>query len=78
MIWFIYPDETVPRAYKISYTKDAHKKLREAAEGRKKGIRTYVIIEKNKLKADKADELEIRDRVRFKLVKPQDMLPKEQ
>ena len=46
MVWFTYPDETAPRAYKIPYTKKRHKKLREAAEGRKTGVRTYVEVEK--------------------------------
>ena len=75
MTWFTYPDETSPRAYKIPYTKKTHKKLREAAGGRKKGIKTYVEIKKKQ--PGKSNQQKIDDNIRFKLVKPQDIIPKE-
>ena len=75
MTWFTYPDETSPRAYKIPYTKKTHKKLRESAEGRKKGVRTYVEIKKKQ--PGKSNQQKIDDNIRFKLVKPQDIIPKE-
>ena len=78
MTWFTYPDETVPRAYKIPYTREKHKKLRKAAEGRKSGVRTYVEMKKKKKKSDKrGGNQEVDDRIRFRLVNPQDILPKE-
>ena len=78
MIWFTYPDETVPRAYKISYTKEAHKKLREAAEGRKTGIRAYVEIDKEKASMQGGVGHEDRkDGITFKLINPQDIIPKD-
>ena len=75
MVWFTYPDETVPRAYKIPYTKKAHRKLREGAEGRKTGVRTYVEIKK--IRPDKSGNQEVDDMIKFKLIKPQDIIPKE-
>jgi len=77
MVWFTYPDETAPRAYKIPYTKKRHKKLREAAEGRKTGVRTYVEVEKKKILPGKPGDQEVDDQIRFKLINPQDILPKE-
>ena len=77
MVWFTYPDETVPRAYKIPYTKEAHRKLREAAEGRKKGIRTYVEIEKKKLRTTRRGRKKVNDRIKFKLISPRDIIPKD-
>ena len=76
MIWFTYPDETAPRAYKIPYTKEKHEKLREAAEGRKKGVRTYVVVKKKKLEPGKSGHQEVDDDIKFRLVKPQDIIPK--
>ena len=73
MVWFTYPDESVPRAYKIPYTKEAHKKLREGAEGRKTGIRTYVEVEQKKLRRQQ----EVEDMIKFKLIRPQDIIPKD-
>jgi len=70
MTWFTYPDETVPRAYKISYTREKHKKLRKAAEGRKSGVRTYVEMKKNKKQFGEVV-------IRFRLIKPHDILPKD-
>jgi len=75
MTWFTYPDKTVPRAYKIPYTKKAHRKLREGAEGRKTGVRTYVEIKK--IRPDKSGNQEVDDMIKFKLIKPQDIIPKE-
>ena len=77
MVWFTYPDETVPRAYKIPYTKEAHKKLREAAEGRKTGVRTYVEVEKKKLRPDRLGQQKVEDIIKFKLISPQDIIPKD-
>ena len=77
MVWFTYPDETVPRAYKIPYTKEAHKKLREAAEGRKTGVRTYVEVEKKKLRPDRLGQQKVEDMIKFKLISPQDIIPKD-
>ena len=77
MTWFTYPDETVPRAYKIPYTKEKHKKLREAAEGRKTGVRTYVEMKKKKILPGKPGDQEVDDEIRFNLINPQDILPKE-
>jgi len=77
MVWFIYPDETAPRAYKIPYTKKRHKKLREAAEGRKTGVRTYVETKKKRLHPGKPGDQDVDDEIRFNLVNPQDILPKE-
>ena len=79
MTWFTYPDhETVPRAYKIAYTKKRHKKLREAAEARKTGVKTYVELKKEKMKSGgKLGDQEFDDDIRFRLVKPQDIIPKE-
>ena len=77
MVWFIYPDEAAPRAYKIPYTKKRHKKLREAAEGRKTGVRTYVETKKKKLHPGKPGDKDVDDEIRFNLVNPQDILPKE-
>ena len=77
MVWFIYPDEAAPRAYKIPYTKKRHKKLREAAEGRKTGVRTYVEVEKKKILPGKPGDQEVDDEIRFNLINPQDILPKE-
>ena len=77
MVWFIYPDETAPRAYKIPYSKERHKKLREAAEGRKTGVRTYVEMKKKKILPGKPGDQEVDDEIRFNLINPQDILPKE-
>ena len=77
MVWFIYPDENVPRAYKIPYTKEAHKKLREGAEGRKTGIRTYVEVDKKKLLHGGQDQQKVEDMIKFKLIRPQDIIPKD-
>ena len=77
MVWFTYPDETVPRAYKIPYTKEAHKKLREAAEGRKTGVRTYVEVEKKKLRPDRLGQQKVEDIIKVKLISPQDIIPKD-
>ena len=77
MVWFTYPDESAPRAYKIPYSKKKHRELREAAEGRKKGVRTYVEIKKKKLKPGEPGHQEIDDDIKFRLVKPQDIIPKE-
>ena len=77
MTWFTYPDETSPRAYKIPYTKKTHKKLRESAEGRKKGVRTYVEVSKKNRKPGKAGDQEVNDDIKFRLVNPQDIIPKE-
>ena len=77
MVWFTYPDETVPRAYKIPYTKEAHKKLREGAEGRKTGVRTYVEVEKKKLRPDRLGQQKVEDIIKFKLISPQDIIPKD-
>jgi hypothetical protein len=74
MVWFTYPDETVPRAYKIPYTKKAHRKLREAADGRKTGIRAYVEIKK---KEKTSNQQEVEDIIEFKLINPQDIIPKD-
>ena len=76
MVWFTYPDEGVPRAYKIPYTKEAHKKLREGAEGRKTGIRTYVEVKKKKLDQAQGYQ-EVEDMITFKLIKPQNIIPKD-
>ena len=76
MVWYIYPDETAPRAYKIPYTKKRHKKLREAAEGRKTGVRTYVETKKKRLHPGKPGDQDVDDEIRFNLVNPQDILPK--
>ena len=76
MTWFTYPDETAPRAYKIPYTKKTHKKLREAVEGRKKGVRTYVEVSKKNRKPGKAGDQEVNDDIKFRLVNPQDIIPK--
>jgi len=78
MTWFTYPDETVPRAYKIPYTKKAHRKLREAADGRKTGIRAYVEIDKEKASMQGGVGHEDRkDGITFKLINPQDIIPKD-
>ena len=77
MVWFIYPDENVPRAYKIPYTKEAHKKLRESVEARKKGIITYVEVGKKKMNRRRPSDQEIDDEIIFRLIKPQDILSKE-
>ena len=78
MVWFTYPDETVPRAYKIPYTKKAHRKLREAADGRKTGIRAYVKIDKEKASMQGGVGHEDRkDGITFKLINPQDIIPKD-
>ena len=78
MTWFTYPDETVPRAYKIPYTKEKHKKLRKAAEGRKSGVRTYVERKKKKKQSGQRDgNQEVDDVIRFRLVNPHDILPKD-
>ena len=76
MVWFTYPDESVPRAYKIPYTKKAHRKLREGAEGRKTGIRTYVEVDKNKLLNAGQGQQKVEDMIKFKLIRPQDIIPK--
>ena len=77
MVWFTYPDESVPRAYKIPYSKEKHRELRKTVEERKKGAKTYVEIKKGKVVPGKPKQPEIDDEIRFKLVKPQDILPKE-
>ena len=77
MVWFTYPDETIPRAYKIPYTKKRHKELRAAAEGRKKGIRVYVEVKKKEITPGKPRQLDADDEIKFKMVNPQDILPKE-
>ena len=76
MVWFTYPDESVPRAYKIPYSKEKHRELRKTVEERKKGAKTYVEIKKGKVVPGKPKQPEIDDEIRFKLVKPQDILPK--
>jgi len=76
MVWFIYPDEEAQRANKIPYSKKRHKKLREAAEGRKTGVRTYVEMKKKKILPGKPGDQEVDDEIRFKLINPKDILPK--
>ena len=76
MAWFTYPDETVPRAYKIPYSKKKHRELRKAAEARKTGVKTYVEVKKQKKRSGRPGQQEVDDRVRFRLIKPQDILPK--
>ena len=76
MTWFTYPDESVPRAYKIPYSKKKHRELRKAAEGRKNGVRTYIEVKKKKLGPGKSGHQEIDDNIKFRLVKPQDIIPK--
>ena len=77
MLWFTYPDESVPRAYKIPYTKKKHKKLREVVEARKTGVKTYVEVKKKKKRSGESGDQEIDDEIRFKLINPKDILPKE-
>ena len=77
MLWFTYPDESVPRAYKIPYTKKKHKKLRDAAEARKTGVRTYVEVKKKKKRLGRGGQQEVEDEIRFRLINPKDILPKE-
>ena len=76
MIWFTYQDESAPRAYKIPYSKEKHRELRKAVEGRKTGVKTYVEFNKKKNRRAKAGHQEVDDGIRFKMLKPQDMLPK--
>ena len=76
MTWFTYPDESVPRAYKIPYSKKKHRELRKAAEARKTGVKTYVEVKKQKKRSGRPGQQEVDDRVRFRLIKPQDILPK--
>ena len=76
MLWFTYPDESVPRAYKIPYTKKKHKKLREVVEARKTGVKTYVEVKKKKKRSGESGDQEIDDEIRFKLINPKDILPK--
>ena len=77
MTWFTYPDESVPRAYKIPYSKKKHRELRKAANARKTGVRTYVEINKKKKRLGKSGTQEVDDEIRFKLINPKDILPKE-
>ena len=77
MTWFTYPDESVPRAYKIPYSKKKHRELRKAAEGRKTGVRTYVEVKKKKKRSGRPGQQEVDDEIRFKLINPKDILPKE-
>lgn len=76
MTWFTYPDESVPRAYKIPYSKKKHRELRKAAEGRKTGVRTYVEVKKKKKRPGQPGQQEVDDEIRFKLINPKDILPK--
>jgi len=76
MVWFTYPDESVPRAYKIPYSKEKHRELRKTVEERKKGAKTYVEIKKRKVVPGKPKQPEIDDEIRFKLVKPHEIIPK--
>ena len=77
MTWFTYPDESVPRAYKIPYSKKKHRELRKAAEGRKTGVRTYVEVKKKKKRLGRGGQQEVEDEIRFRLINPKDILPKE-
>ena len=76
MTWFTYPDESVPRAYKIPYSKKKHRELRKAAESRKTGVKTYVEVKKKKMRQGRPGQQEVDDRIRFRLIKPQDIIPK--
>ena len=76
MVWFTYPDESAPRAYKIPYSKEKHRELRKAVEGRKTGVKTYVEFNKKKNRRSKAGHQEVDDGIRFKMIKPQDIIPK--
>ena len=76
MVWFTYPDESVPRAYKIPYSKEKHRELRKAAEGRKTGVKTYVEVKRGKKEFGKPGQQEVDDGIRFKMIKPQDIIPK--
>ena len=76
MVWFTYPDESAPRSYKIPYSKEKHRELRKAAEGRKTGVKTYVEIKKGKKEPGKPGHQEVDDGIRFKMIKPQDIIPK--
>ena len=76
MVWFTYPDESAPRAYEIPYSKEKHRELRKAVEGRKTGVKTYVEFNKKKNRRSKAGHQEVDDGIRFKMIKPQDIIPK--
>ena len=76
MVWFTYPYESAPRAYKIPYSKEKHRELRKAAEGRKTGVKTYVEVKRGKKEFGKPGQQEVDDGIRFKMIKPQDIIPK--
>lgn len=82
MHWFTYPDpNTAPRAYRLPYTKEMHKKLRKAAEGRGEGKVAYI-KKGNKRDGEKRGNQRgnqtVPDGVRIELVDPSLILPKEQ
>ena len=76
MVWFTYPDESAPRAYKIPYSKEKHRELRKAAEGRKTGVKTYVEVKKGEKVPGEPGQQQVDDGIRFKMIKPQDIIPK--
>jgi hypothetical protein len=80
MHWFVYPDpNTAPRAYKIDYTKEMHKKLREVAEGRGEGKVAFLKTEGQKLgdgkKKNRADQ-EKDDGINIEIIAPDMIIPK--
>ena len=76
MVWFTYPYESAPRAYKIPYSKEKHRELRKAAEGRKTGVKTYVEVKKGEKVPGEPGQQQVDDGIRFKMIKPQDIIPK--
>ena len=80
MYWFTYPDtDTAPRAYRLPYTKEMHKQLRAAAEGRGEG--KIAFIKKGKKgegdkKGNQRGDQDILDGIRIELVNPSLIIPK--
>ena len=81
MYWFTYPDpNTAPRSYKIPYTKEKHKKLREAAEGRGKGKVAFLKVEGQEMEGRKGKnnrgDQEIDDGIIIEIIAADVLIPK--
>ena len=78
MHWFVYPDRyTAPRAYRIDYTKEMHKKLREVAEGRGEGKVAFLKTEGQQTgEGENRGNQEKPDGIQIEILSPDIIIPK--
>jgi len=74
-----YYSDVEPRAYKIPYSKDMHKRLLEIMKKRKEGYQVFVKGKKGKKtnKKDKRKSNNNEDKIELRIVNPVDLLPKQ-